>query len=190
LNSIRIILVCILITLILGLQSCEQRENYSLLKNIEIPDTSSLKASSSLKLSNADLVDEIASYNRVDSKFTGYGGTTSEQYLRFERLSKYATTNELIELLNNKSAVVRVYAFWGLQDRKNINLKRIILEHIQDTLSFASLQGCIGSHSYINFYFLTYGKYCCLSEKEFKYYKKVVSRCYPKKEWEYMSKSY
>jgi hypothetical protein len=182
--------VYILITLIQSLQSCEQRENYSLLKNVEIPDTSSLKVSRSLKQTNTDLVDEIASCNRVDSKFTGYSGTTSEQYLRFERLSKYATTDELTKLLNNKSAVVRVYAFWALQDRKNINLKRIILEHIQDTLSFASLQGCMGSHSYVNLHFLAYGKYCCLSEKEFKYYMQVVSKCYPKKEWEFISKFY
>jgi len=190
LNSIRTILVCILITHIQGLHSCEHRKNYSLLKNVEISDTSSLKVSTPIKQSNTALVDEIAFCNRVDSKFTSYAGTTSEQYLRFERLSKYTTTDELIELLNNKNAVVRVYAFMALQDRKNINLKRIILEHIRDTMSFASLQGCMGSHSYINLHFLAYGKYCCLSEKEFKYYMQVVSKCYPKKEWEFISRIY
>jgi len=59
-------------------------------------------------------------------------GKIQEQYIRFEKLIETATLEELTELTNYPSGVVRGYAFVALVETKAGDNLSIILNHLND----------------------------------------------------------
>ena len=95
----------------------------------------------------------IEQNGEVDSEFTGYGGRTTSQYLQFLKLSKYATTSDLVTLTNHKCAAVKAYAFMALISNKDRIVYDIFQKHALDTQSFILRSGCIGMTTRINDFF-------------------------------------
>src|SRR5579863_7647153 len=65
------------------------------------------------------IVNGIVKDGVLKSERTGYGGNISDQWKRFECLSKLSTDNELFALSANKNSVVKCYAFQALLLRQN-----------------------------------------------------------------------
>lgn len=128
------------------------------------------------------LVDQIAMCNRVDGPFVGIGAVKSEQYKRYELLSKYSE-EKLIELTKHKSPAVKVYAFNALFQKKSSKIISIFAAHITDTTEFEELAGCIGMSKPVNFYLLQKVEPLLTSNQKAEYIRKVSSY-YSKERWE------
>ena len=102
----------------------------------------------------ARLVKGIEKDNVLKSSGVGEAGTKTEQWNRYESLSKNATTSELISLTDHKNGVVRCYAFDALLKRPDADHYAILLHHLKDTVSIETFQGCIISSSMVGDYFL------------------------------------
>jgi len=128
------------------------------------------------------LVDQIAMCNRVDGPVVGIGAVKSEQYMRYELLSKF-NEEKLIELTKHKSPVVKVYAFDALFQKNSSKIISIFDDHIADTTGFQELAGCIGMNKPVNFYFLQKVEPLLTSNQKAEYIRKVSSY-YSKERWE------
>ena len=135
------------------LSACHPNDSNSLTDGLEIPsDTISKPAS----LSRTELISkfdsEMSKYN--DIRWTdAFTGKESAQSFRYKWFSNWATNDELINLVNSKNTNIKVYAFLALKNRKNINLKSIVLDHLHDSSSFTETYGCIGNFKRVNSYF-------------------------------------
>lgn len=89
------------------------------------------------------IVSEIAKNNKYESRFVGFAGTPSQQYSHYQDLRKTATKEELVELLNHKNAVVRIYGFKALYETDRETAEKYSAELLKDTADFMTLQGCI-----------------------------------------------
>lgn len=123
----------LLILLLLALYSCKSGARQA--EAPELPDLSGSVDS----LSNA-----IAKHNMLNSAAVGIAGVKTEQWKRFERLSRIATDKELVALTDHRNAVVRCYAFEALLKRKHIDPFPILLRHLSDTAYVSTLNGCFG----------------------------------------------
>ncbi len=89
------------------------------------------------------VVNDIASYNVVESKQTGFAGAMSEQYARFEKWYKSSTEEQLIKMTDHASGVVRAYAFWGLVKKESSFLREIRNAHMDDDEIIDTTNGCV-----------------------------------------------
>jgi hypothetical protein len=88
------------------------------------------------------LVDRIVKINEVQYEHIGVAGTASENYKNFKHLEEIATTDELVELTNNKNATVACYASWALADKSYSNLKSIFNKFLIQDRQVQSFNGC------------------------------------------------
>ena len=101
---------------------------------------------------NSDIGNEKEKENEIHSDAVGYRGEKTSQYKRFEKLTKKAKLDELIELTEHPSPVVRGYAFWALAKRNYKKLEEIFIKHLRDEEKLKLYEGCIGLNtSVINF---------------------------------------
>lgn len=89
-------------------------------------------------------VNQIAAYGRVDDGYIGIGNSESQQYKRYKILTTYSEST-LLTLTKHESPVVRVYAFDALLERNSHHVLSVFKDHINDSASFNTLSGCIGS---------------------------------------------
>jgi hypothetical protein len=88
---------------------------------------------SQTELKTDKIVKTIAANNYVCYAPDGFFTIdSSEQFILCTELLKTATSDELIKLTKHKKPAVRVYAIWCLNEKKDINLYSVILNHIQD----------------------------------------------------------
>lgn len=94
-----------------------------------------------------NLLDEIINYGKITSAYIGYSGSESPQYKRFMQLDSIATENELVQLIEHKSPIVRCIAFPSLCQR-NIELStQVLLKHLSDKEIVYIQSGCEGYNS-------------------------------------------
>jgi hypothetical protein len=93
------------------------------------------------------IADKIAEHNKYESARVGFAGSASEQYRQYELLVKTATKEELVLLLNHKSAAVRVYVFKGLLFKDPKAAYSHLNELNNDSATVFTLIGCIGGRS-------------------------------------------
>jgi hypothetical protein len=86
--------------------------------------------------------------------FAGIPETNNKYYKLYKKLEAKATTQELVELTKNKSALIVVYAFDILQQRNYDGLKNIFLQHVNDTAWFWTASGCTGALDRVNWFML------------------------------------
>jgi len=159
---------------------CKTNKTQYLLDGLKIlPPTNAHADTEDRKVVIAEFIEEMSKLN--DVRWTdAFSGKKSAQVFTFERFSKWARINELLTLADNENTIVRVYAFLCLKTRKNIDLKSIALQHLQDTAYFTEVYGCIGNSKRINEYFFeeTIGYF---SAAEIAKYRKAIamlnSRC-------------
>ncbi|MEP7254273.1 MAG: hypothetical protein ABI666_00785 [Ferruginibacter sp.] len=131
---------------------------------------------------NPDLLAaHIADCNQLDASAVGFAGMKTEQYMRYEKLSKFASDSVLIRLTDYGNPVVRVYAFWALHHRNSASVITIFKRHITDKEEVKSFSGCIQSNSAVNKSMLAClrpykgDKSISLSRREFKKYLKIIT---------------
>jgi len=172
-HFITVILCSALLTGILCFSFRKTNENSNLLAGLEVlsPIVSGIDTVDKFKsvISQMEQEDEV----RWTESFTG---EKSSQQKRFEWLTRFASVDQLTKLLENKYPHMRVYAFLCLKNRNNIDLKSLVLKHLNDNSFFKESQGCFGDIEIINHYFLeeTTGRF---SKTELAKYRKIVANC-------------
>lgn len=89
------------------------------------------------------IVDNIEKYNRLEQKYVGFAGATTDQYRNFIKLRKKATTEELLVLLHHKNSVVKGYSSWALADNKYPKLYEVLDEFLKTGEVVPNQHGCI-----------------------------------------------
>jgi hypothetical protein len=133
----------LLFLLLLALYSCK-----SSIRQAEAPAYPALPGSVD------SLADALAKDNMLNSAAVGIAGVKTEQWKRFERLSRIATDKELVALTGHRNAVVRCYAFKALVKRQHIDPFPILLRHLSDTAYVSTLNGCSGVEQKAGDFFL------------------------------------
>jgi hypothetical protein len=96
------------------------------------------------------IVEKIANINEIQEEHVGFAGTESENYKNFKQLKEIATTDELVQLTDNKNATVACYASWALADRAYPDLKTIFQKFTLQDRQVATFSGCIKSKDNIS----------------------------------------
>lgn len=97
------------------------------------------------------VVRSIAKHNVYEGPLTGFAGTASKQYGRFETLRVKAGIEKLITLATgHNNAVVRLYAFQALIFNKEPIPRELKLKFASDTSFVKILNGCIGGERKVN----------------------------------------
>jgi hypothetical protein len=87
---------------------------------------------------------------RIDIGPIGTEDYVPEQWTRYKTLSANATNEELVLLTRASSAVVRVYAFDALLERKHTSILLEANRLLQDKSIYDSQWGCIGSEEIVS----------------------------------------
>jgi hypothetical protein len=96
------------------------------------------------------IVEQIAKINEVQQEHVGFAGTESENYKNFKQLKEIATTEELVQLTDNKNATVACYASWALADNVYPSLKTIFQKFVTQDKKVETFSGCIKSQDNIS----------------------------------------
>lgn len=91
------------------------------------------------------LVDSLVEVNEIQSKYVSADGHTPEQYYRFMRLRKDASTVELLSFLNHRSPVVKGYAGWALIDNKYPDAGKLLQPFLRSKEKVTMFSGCFVS---------------------------------------------
>jgi len=84
-------------------------------------------------LTTKKIINKIAKNNYVAPYPDGFINYETPQYKLYIQLQKTATTDELLEYIDDKRPVVKIYAIKCLDDRKYGNLFQLAVKHIHDT---------------------------------------------------------
>jgi len=92
------------------------------------------------------LVTTLAKAESLDDEAIGIAGTKSQTYQTYEALRERATREELLQLAEHTSAIVRGYAVRALADRKEaVDWPKLLQARAKDTTKVATFEGCIRS---------------------------------------------
>lgn len=93
------------------------------------------------------LLAEMAKSNVYEtSAFVGFAGSVSLQNQRYERMKEIASQEELQEIASqNNNAVVRLYAFKALVERKLTVPEKLLEKFHQDRSIVKTLHGCLAN---------------------------------------------
>lgn len=89
------------------------------------------------------LCNEIAKENTVMDKFIGKSMQTPIQWKNFEQLQKKSSEEVLLKLTIHEDPVIRVYAFWGLINRRSDSLVSALRKNKDTTIEVEYFKGCI-----------------------------------------------
>lgn len=109
-----------------------------------------LSTDKQLQLSDTviEILIKISRHNIYEYKTVGIAGTLSEQYLRYEKLERVATIDELIQISKDyKNAVARLYAFQALKLKGIVIPKDLQEQFDNDKTEIQTLNGCFGNIS-------------------------------------------
>ena len=162
-----LMLICILL-----IHSCKADSNKSLIDGLEITPVSNNYHDTSNRY--IEVINEMTKDGSVCWS-EGFTGKKSLQWVRYEWLSKNASDKQLLELMNNTNAHMRAYAFLSLKNRPGINLKAIVLEHLNDSSSFSWINGCLGEEKQVNSFCLEECS-ALFSRKELSQYRNTISK--------------
>jgi hypothetical protein len=90
-----------------------------------------------------NLVYAIAALAVRESNYIGIDGRKSTQPNYLDLLEKQAGIDQLVQLTNHKSSLVRSLAFQALKDKNYTGLKEIFDKHIFDDQTYQYQSGCV-----------------------------------------------
>lgn len=93
------------------------------------------------------ICEQLAQNGRVESSHISYSGRPSDQWERYERLRKAATTSELIQLTHYPSPAVKVYSCYALMEKSPESFLQCIAQMEKDSSEVHTMSGCIISIS-------------------------------------------
>ena len=91
------------------------------------------------------IVTEMAHSGVYENGLVGFAGSPSQQDIRLNRMKAWASGSELLELTKNASAIVRLYAFIALLDKKETIPSDIWQNMVNDKTIIVSVNGCIAA---------------------------------------------
>jgi hypothetical protein len=113
---------------------------------------------------------EIAALEQIEGEYIGYAGVKSKQPRYTPLLVRCADTSDLVRYTNSKNAIVKVFAFDALREKKYPFLKKIFEAHLFDKQEFYTFGGCIKMNIPVNAHF--FGTVCAtLTRDEVEVYK-------------------
>lgn len=119
---------------------------------------STVNAQSGIRTNILNIAEKLQKDNQVHFGYpVGIAGkpeTSNKFFKLYKRLKAKATDQELVELTRSKSALVVVYAFDILQERKYEELTNVFLDHANDTTWFWTASGCTGFVDRVNWFML------------------------------------
>ena len=89
------------------------------------------------------LIERMVACGRVEDEYAGM--KESQQYLRFDSLKAMASNNQLMVLLDHKSAVVRSYAAMALVDRDYTGVTEVFKRFMSSDEQVKTVSGCLVS---------------------------------------------
>ena len=90
------------------------------------------------------LVKKLRQAGRVESAKIGEAGSPSDIHALAEEIWNIASEQELLLLLDDKSPIVRFYAFTGIKDRfPKVKLFPLLMERLGDSEEVEAQFGCI-----------------------------------------------
>ena len=97
------------------------------------------------------VVNGMAAHNVYESETVGIANAVSKQFQRYLQLIAIATEEQLLDLAtNHTNAVVRLYAFQALRERK-INIPKGLQQKFKDDETRVNvLEGCIANQFALN----------------------------------------
>ena len=104
------------------------------------------------------LAHKLQKYDKVTGARVGKSAFKTDQYKVFEKLKLAATNDELYELTNHKSPIVRAYAFTGLADNNSAKTLDLMSKNQNDTVTIKKQFGCLGGHNTVIGYMLPFIK--------------------------------
>ena len=92
---------------------------------------------------------QIAAANIYEMSLTvGYAGTASQQFYRLQQLLRLALSKELIQIAaHHKNAVVRLYAYGALKQKKEVIPYRLTKKVLKDRTKVKVLYSCEASET-------------------------------------------
>lgn len=108
----------------------------------------------------ARLAADIAADHFHVSEHIGFGGSTTDQWRRYDTLRRIATREELIALTDHAGVCTRCYAYEALVDRRDTAIFRIAIRHLYDTDTVTSYLGCTIIDEPAGDYFLSLAMSC------------------------------
>jgi hypothetical protein len=136
------------------LSACHTNDSNSLIDGLEIPSNALSKPDSLSRTELISIFDSEMSQCSGISWTEAFTGKETRQSFRYHWFSTWATTDELLNLVNSKNTNTKVLAFLALKNRKDVDVKSIVQNHLQDTASFVETYGCFGNSKRVNSYFL------------------------------------
>jgi hypothetical protein len=76
------------------------------------------------------------------------------QWARYETILSKSSEIDLLKLCDNKSPVVRSYAFQGLIEKKSSKIFDVLIKHIHDSGEFDRTMGCMVDPCYVTDFYL------------------------------------
>ena len=108
-----------------------------------------------IRQSILDTAKLIGEFKFVDMDVVGPGGMNTNQLQRFIFLLENATNEELSNLVNDKNANVRAYAFWSLALKKYDKIKDVLESKLNDITPLHCRFNCANVSMPINHFYLT-----------------------------------
>jgi hypothetical protein len=146
--------ILILIATICYLSSCGQSQPTQK-KQIKADTTKQSNQSGTIQFKETPIklkviVSKIEAVNEVQSAHVGVAGVESDNYRNFLDLKKAATVNDLVQLTDNKNAVVACYSAMALADQSYLDLKTIFVKFLDKDRQVSTFSGCIQSEDLIS----------------------------------------
>ena len=131
------------------------------------------------------LVHEISSLTNLEANYIGFEGRKSTQPDYSVLLEKRATVNQLVELTDHGSPLVRLMAFQALRNKNYPDLKQLFERHLYDDQTYNFYSGCVVGPMPVNvdFYRCIYPTLSSVDAKS--YQKKLIAK-YKGTMYEYM----
>ena len=104
------------------------------------------------------IVKELMEYQSVTDGAVGIAGIETEQYNLFEKLKHISSENELYELTNHESPIIRAYAFTALIDQNSPKAIDVLVKNQFDTTLIHIQFGCVGDFDEVIGYMLDIAK--------------------------------
>ncbi|WP_298519969.1 hypothetical protein [uncultured Kordia sp.] len=126
------------------------------------------------------ITEAISKGKQLEGPRIGFGGMSSSQYSRFEKLKKTTTEKELLTLLQHENPIVKGYAAWALADKKYHKLVSVFNTFLNTKEFVQTQRGCIISEDLLAWTLYSHIVYpsheIAVTEADKKYYKEQIQK--------------
>lgn len=104
-------------------------------------------------------IDSISKSNIYAAHDNPRDSIITKQWKNYKELVNVFSTTEIVKLCEHSNPIVRAYAFTHLADTKYHDIYKILLDHLHDTSSLVSINGCVTKTQSVSDIYLEQVKY-------------------------------